>query len=123
MTIKTKEAPSGPEDALGVAGRRVWDAVVEPFELDAWESALLIEAARTADRLQALADASVGAPLTVRNARGDEVANPLLSEARQQSIVLSRLLASLRLPSGEESASRPQRRGAARGSYGIRGAV
>ena len=48
------------------------------------------------DRLDALADALEDAPLTVTNARGDEVAQPLMVEARQQSIVLARLIAALR---------------------------
>jgi hypothetical protein len=62
----------------------------------------------------------------VQNNRGDLIVQPLLVEQRQQSLVLARLLASLRLPSGETAEGdlvRPQRRGAARGSYGIRGAV
>ena len=44
-----------------------------------------------------------------------------MTEARQQSITLSRLLASLRLPSGEEEGGvRPQRRGGARAPYAMR---
>ena len=63
-------------------------------------------------------------PLTVENHRGDQVPHPLLTESRQQSIVLTRLLASIRLPSGDEAdLHRPQRRGASRGSYGIRGVL
>jgi len=42
-----------------------------------------------------------------------------LTESRQQSLTLARLLASLRLPSGEEE-GRPQHRGAVRGTYGPR---
>jgi hypothetical protein len=58
----------------------------------------------------------VNAPLTVANHKGDEVANPLLSEARQQSIVLAPLLAALRMPSGDAE-ERPQRRFGVRGTY------
>jgi hypothetical protein len=60
--------------------------------------------------------------VTTINARGDKVAHPALIEARQQALVLSRLIASLRLPSGDvdEDLKRPQRRGASRGSYGVR---
>ena len=63
-----------------------------------------------------LADALEDAPLTVTNARGDEVAQPLMVEARQQSIVLARLIAALRIPDAEDN--RPQRRGV-RGAYGV----
>ncbi|KEP41090.1 hypothetical protein MKSMC1_37520 [Mycobacterium kansasii] len=53
-------------------------------------------------------------------------AHPALTAAQQQRIVLARLAASLRLPSGDQDdpsvLRRPQRRGAARGVYGIAGA-
>ncbi|WP_156254076.1 hypothetical protein [Pseudactinotalea terrae] len=85
---------------------------------------MLIEARRVTDRLDQLAEAAQNASLTVANARGDQVAQPLFVEARQQGITLIRLPASLRLPSGDEGdLSQPPRRGGARGSYGIRGAV
>jgi hypothetical protein len=61
-----------------------------------------------------------GAPLTVTNHKGDEVPNPLLTEARMQAVVYTRLVASLRLPT-DEHALRPQRRGGARGTYPTRG--
>lgn len=116
MTGKT------PPKGLEAAGRRLWRSISDEYELDVHEEALLLQAARTVDRLDAIAEALVGAPLTDTNFKGDPVTNPLLVETRQQSLTLARLLASLRLPSGEEE-GRPQRRGAARGSYGIRGAV
>jgi len=95
--------------------------VVDDFELDRHEALLLLQACRCVDRLDLMAGVLADAPLTVTNARGDQVPHPLLTESRQQSLTLSRLLASLRLPSGDEA--RPQRRGASRASYGIRGAV
>jgi len=63
----------------------------------------------------------------VTNAKGDPAPHPAIVESRQQSIVLTRLLASLRLPVGDDAdlagnMRRPQRREAARGSYGVRGA-
>jgi hypothetical protein len=123
MTARRSTKPKGPEDQLGPAGRKLWDAVLEPLELDTWEASILIEACRTADRLDLLAAAAVGAPLTVENARHDLVVNPLLSEARQQSLALARLIASLRLPDGlAGEGGRPQRRGGARGPYRVRDA-
>lgn len=82
---------------------------------------MLIEACRVADRLDALAEAQAGAALTTTNARGDVVASPYLVEARQQQIVLARLLAALRLPDDDAGEHRPQRRGAPRGAYQPRG--
>ncbi len=113
-----------PED-LATEGLALWAAVTEAYELDRHELSLLRTACRTADRLEDIAEALVGAPLTVENKRGDLVPQPLLVEQRQQSLVLARLLASLRLPSGETeeggaALARPQRRGAARGFYSPR---
>jgi hypothetical protein len=119
-TEKTPRPPKG----LAAPGRRLWRSVVEEYELDEHERVLLVQACRTVDRLDDIAEALVGQPLTVDNFRGDPVAHPLLNEQRQQSQTLARLLASLRMPSGDQEAEgRPQRRGGARGSYGIRGAV
>ncbi|WP_154794720.1 hypothetical protein [Occultella kanbiaonis] len=113
-----RPAPRG----LKKSGKALWASIVDEYDIEEHEALLLLEACRVADRLDALAVAQRGAPLTVSNARGDEVASPYLVESRQQAIVLSRLIASLRLPSGDEDV-RPQRRGSARGAYGIRGAV
>jgi hypothetical protein len=117
MTASAK-VPSG----LNASGTKLWRAVTDDYELEVHEELLLLEACRCADRLDRLASDSKDASLTVANCRGDQVAHPSLVESRQQAVVLSRLLASLRLPSGEET-GRPQRRGGARASYGIRGTV
>jgi hypothetical protein len=55
--------------------------------------------------------------VTVLNHKGDAVAHPALTESRQQSLTLARLLASLRLPAGEEG-GRLQRPAAAWRSQG-----
>lgn len=106
---------------LKTAGRRLWRSITDDFELAEHEKALLLQACSCADRLDELARGMEGEPLTVSNARGDEVAHPILVESRQQAITLSRLLASLRIPDADDV--RPQRRGAARGSYGLRSVV
>lgn len=107
---------------LAASGQRLWRSVAGDYDLDVHEELLLLEACRCADRLDRLAKDSADGPLVVTNSRGDQVSQPSLVESRHQQITLSRLLASLRLPSVEET-GRPQRRGASRGSYGIRGAV
>lgn len=106
---------------LGTEGRRLWRSVLDVYELEEHEKAQLVLACRVVDRLEEIAAALVGAPLTVTNSKGDRCAHPLLVEQRLQSIALTRLIASLRLPTGEDDAGnleRPQRRGAARGAYG-----
>lgn len=106
-------------DGLDESGTRLWESVAGAFDLDVHEQLLLLQACRTADLLDRLSAEAARGRLTVRNAKGEEVTNPVITEHRQQSLVLARLLASLRMPSGEED-ERPQRRGAARGSYGVR---
>lgn len=120
MTTPKRNTPPG----LHAAGSRLWRSIATEYELDIHEEALLLQAARTLDRLDAMAKELEQAALTVQNHRGDQVPNPLLTESRQQSLTLSRLLASLRLPSGEEAGEhRPQRRGASRPAYGVRAVV
>lgn len=121
---------SGKQPPKGTAagGRRLWRSVMDFLDLDPHEELLLIQAVRCVDRLDAMAAELETSPLTVTNSKGDQVAHPLLVESRQQSLLLARLVASLRLPSGlapgiaddESDLERPQRRGAARGSYGLR---
>jgi hypothetical protein len=105
---------------LAAAGRRLWRAVLDEYQLDAHEELLLLQACRTVDRLDRLEEEGRNAPVTVTNYKGDLVPHPALTESRAQALTLARLLASLRLPSGDEAEGRPQRRGAARGAYGVR---
>lgn len=122
-TAKTPRAPA-LSAGLAVAGKRLWRSVTDVYDLEAYEEALLLQACRCADTLDRLAAEAASGTVTVENFRGDQVAHPALTEGRQQAITLSRLLASLRLPSGEEFGdARPQRRGASRGAYGLRGAA
>ena len=115
----------GPETpgGLNASGQRLWRAALEDYDFDVHEELLLLQACRCADRLDLLATEAAANSVTVTNYKGDRVPHPALTESRQQSLVLSRLLASLRMPSGEVEGQlvRPQRRGASRGSYGIRG--
>lgn len=113
--MEALETPAG----LSESGERLWESVADGFDLDVHEQLLLLQACRTADLLDRLSREAARGQLTVVNAKGDRVSNPVITEHRQQSLVLARLLASLRMPSGEED-ERPQRRGAARGSYRIR---
>lgn len=120
------DKPKAPQ-GLRAAGRRLWDSVLDEYELEEHELALLVEAVRTVDLLDQL-DATVRNEGPIVTSPQGSKANPAAVEARQQKIALARLLAALRLPAGEESdtqagARRPQRRVGARGVYGIRGAV
>ena len=116
-----------PPSGAGVAGAKLWRAVLDEYELEEHELLLLLlrEAVRTVDTLDALeARVTADGPL-LGSSQGDR-AHPALVEARQQRIALARLLAALRLPAGEESETagqdrRPQRRMGVRGVYGVGG--
>jgi len=125
-SVTTSRIPRPPA-GLKAAGKRLWRSVLEGWDVEPWEEMLLLQACRCADRLDELAAIASTATAVVTNAKGDPAPHPAIVESRQQSIVLTRLLASMRLPVGDESdltgnMRRPQRRGAARGSYGVRGA-
>ena len=78
----------------------------------------MVELVRVVSRLDRLDDAIRSDGVLTKEGK----AHPALVEARQQQIVMSRLLATLRLPEDWDLAegSRPQRRGSARGAYGPR---
>ncbi len=112
---------SAPERApvgTGLAGRRLWRAVVEQFVLEEHELLLLREAARTADLLDELEKRIKAEGAVIESPQGEK-AHPAAVEAWQQRIALARLLGALRLPAGEEEAGdrRPQRRTGVRGTY------
>jgi hypothetical protein len=123
MAEKPSKSPSPPR-GTGREGRKLWLAVVEQFELDQHELALLREAVRTVDDLDALAAVVAAEGVTVV---GQQRVHPALVETRQLRIALARLLAALRLPSGSEDdhqeGRRPQRRLGVRGVYVLPGGV
>ena len=118
-----------PPDGLSEAAVRQWWAVVEAFELEAHEEALLREACRTLSACDELAEVVEADGPTTTGSKGQTVVHPALAELRQQRLALARLYASLRLPESEDDerpsratrSGRPQRRGAARGLYAVRG--
>jgi len=118
----TQPTPSG----LRVAGKRLWRSILDDYELDEHERAMLLEACRSVDLLDQL-DAAVRRDGAMVESPQGVKAHPAAVEARQQKIALARLLAALRLPAGAEGDAeqrqdrRPARRVGVRGVYGIRG--
>ncbi|SFO52706.1 hypothetical protein SAMN05216207_107811 [Pseudonocardia ammonioxydans] len=96
----------------------MWDAVLGDFELEEHELALLREAVRCVDTLDQL-DAIVRADSGPIDPSGR--VHPGVVEARQLRVTLARVLAALRLPSGDEDEARPQRRAGVRGTYATGG--
>ncbi len=122
MTTENAENPPRPPTGTGAAGRRLWVSVVSDYEMDEHELAVLTEATRTVDLLDEL-DAAIRSEGAIVDSPQGRRANPAATEARQQRIVLARLLAALRMPVGEagdeQANARPRRRGP-RGVYGVR---
>lgn len=120
MTRKSQVAVPDPPDGTGKSGQALWRDVLGKYDLEEHELALLREACRTVDDLDALAAVSARDGMTL----GPKV-HPAVVEARQLRIALARLLGALRLPSGDDvdpaTGRRPQRRGGARGVYSIGG--
>jgi hypothetical protein len=107
--------PQHPPRELRRSGGEVWNAIVQHLDLDRHEIALLLEACRTADRLDDLAGDIRKRGTVLPDGR----LHPALKETREQQVVLTRLVASLRLPEDLKNpeSRRPQRRGSARGVY------
>lgn len=118
------QIPAPPKGARS-SGRALWRDVMARYELEQHELALLREMVRCVDQLDELHAITERDGLVVEGPHGSK-AHPALTAAQQQRIVLARLAASLRLPSGDQDdpsvLRHPQRRGAARGVYGIAGA-
>lgn len=91
----TKPAP--PRD-LSTRGRRFWRDVIGGFELTGAERHLLHEACRSLDRIDALEALVVTEGQTVIGSTGQTVLHPGIAEARQQRLVLGRLVKQLDLP-------------------------
>jgi len=100
----------------------LWVSVVSDYDLDEHELCVLTEATRTVGLLDEL-DAAVRAEGALVDSPQGRKAHPAIVEARQQRVVLARLLAALRMPVGEagdeQANARPRRRGP-RGVYGVR---
>lgn len=105
-------APRG----LAAAGRKLWDAGIEDFEWAQHELAMLEEACRTRDRIVQLDKRVEDDGVMLQSSQGLRV-HPAISEARQQRLVMARLLATLGIPPlTEDGGSMPAAR-SVRGVY------
>lgn len=101
MSANEAVARSSGKGGVTAAGDRVWQAVNEAYELDAHEAALLSELCRTVDTLASLQRAvDREGVMMATDLAGTTRMHPALGELRQQRIVLAKLVAALRLPSG-----------------------
>jgi len=111
--LEQRELPKPPA-GLRKSGLALWSAISGALDLDERDQALLVEAARAKDRLDALDRLLRRTGLALPDGRP----NPLLAEARQQQVGLARLIVALQLPRdlSQPALGKPQRRGV-RGAY------
>jgi hypothetical protein len=104
-------------ERFGPSGRELWAEIEGKYSLNVPEKLVLKQACRAADGLDEIQAEMNGQALVVAG-KVQPVANPLMVEFRLQAQLLTKLIASLRIPeSAPEQMNRPQRRGGARGSY------
>src|SRR2546426_911772 len=104
-TNRIPRAPTGTK----AAGKRLRRSVLANYDLDEHELTLLVQAVHVADLCDELeAVVRRDGPLVEHDKR----AHPAAVEARQQRIVLARLIVALRVPIGDQEM--PSRTGAPR---------
>ncbi|EIC63011.1 hypothetical protein [Mycobacteroides abscessus] len=109
------QLPTAPAGLAG-SGLLLWKSVVGEFDLDEHELAILREACRTVNAIDAL-QARVDRDGVLNESPQGLRVHPGLVELRQQRLALTKLLAALAIPADENAASGTGKR------YGIRGAV
>lgn len=85
--------------------RALWDETNDVYELSRHESVILKGACTALDKIAEIEDELRGAPLMSKGSMGQDVANPLLGELRQQQAAVDRALKQLALPDEGESGS------------------
>lgn len=101
----TVAAPKG----LASAGRKLWRATVEQFELRQDELEVLKAACGEADLIARMEEALEDEPLTVTGSQGQIVAHPLVQELRQHRATQAALFRSLKLPDESGAVANQQR--------------
>lgn len=95
-------------DGLLEAGQALWDRVTVDYELAPDELALLLQACRTVDELDAMSAALAAGSVTVKGSTGQPKVSGLFAEARAHRLVLAKLLQQLALPAeGEDVGKTP----------------
>ena len=99
-------------DLLMDRGRRLWESLLaQDSSLEDEENPMrevALSACRTADRVEELERVAMETDSIVEGRQGPMI-HPALAEVRQQSALLARLVAALRLPD-EATGKKPQRR-------------
>lgn len=109
-------------NGLKAAGKRLWSATTDTYELRQDELEILRSACFEADLIVRMEDELSDDSLTVLGSQGQIVAHPLVQELRQHRSTMAGLLRGLKLPdeSGAGAASN-QQRSAAQSRWSSRG--
>lgn len=95
------KVPPAPR-TLGKRGKAFWRDIQGDNELDSPSTEVLLEACRTLDRLEALAEVIDAEGVTATGSAGQRVVHPAVAEARQLQITLTRLVDAIGLPESED---------------------
>lgn len=106
-------APKG----LKTAGRKLWKATVESFELRQDEQEVLRAVCAEADLIARMEEELAGAPLTVKGSMGQLVPHPLVTELRQHRATMATLLRGMKLPDEAGDGASNQQREAAQSRW------
>ena len=101
----TESAKPSPPQGLAERGVQFWIDLHESLEFDPQETALLTEACRTLDRIEAL-EALLAGGLTSVGSTGQTVVHPAVAELRQQQAGFARLMGAVNLPADVATADR-----------------
>lgn len=99
---------------LGNRGRAFWDAQQAQLEFDPHEEAVLLEACRTLDMIDALAKAVESDGVMLVGSQGQPVLNGAVAELRQQQAALARLIIQLNLDAADVAGAISAKSGASR---------
>lgn len=100
-------APPDAPDCLGEAGAALWRDVVREYDLGPNDERILLEAARTKDELERLAEKLGKSSVTVTGSRGQVRPHPLLGEIRAHRLALKQLLGALGFDDADAAAGDP----------------
>lgn len=101
----TESAKPSPPPELAERGAQFWIDLHESLEFDPQETALVTEACRTLDRIDAL-ELLLAGGLTSTGSTGQTVVHPAVAELRQQQAGFARLIGAVNLPADAAAADR-----------------
>lgn len=87
---------------LGAAGKKLWTSLVDTFDFDAREVAVLERACRQCDDVALLEGLLERDGLSTVGSTGQPKLTPIVSELRQGRLAVARLLGDLALPDGSQ---------------------